>query len=295
MMQTVSHRFITFVLFSLSLAAAGSLAAAQVTVTDMLGRDLSLDAPATRIVSLMPSHTETLLAVGAADLLVAIDESSPQPAGHDLPRVGSGFSPNIEVIVSLEPDLVLTDAYSGVHDQLDGLGITTFAGTPETLEAVLAFNATVGTLTAREEAAAELTARQEAALERMAELTDGLAAPRVLVELDPTPFAAGPGSWVDDLLQAAGGTNVVPEELGAWPMLSAEFVVAADPDLILLLDAPWGETEESFRSRPGFGAMAGQVIEVDERVADLLSRPGPGLEEALDWLFSVLHRGAAGG
>ncbi len=295
MMQTVSRRFITSVMFALGLAALGAHSSAQVLVTDFLGREVSLAGPAVRIVSLMPSHTETLLAVGADDLLLAIDEDSPQPAGRDLPRIGSGFAPNIELIVSLEPDLVLTDAYTGVHAQLEELGVTTFAGTPETLETVLAFNATVGVLTDREEAAARLTARQEAVVADMAERSALLSAPLVFVELDPTPFSAGPGSWIDDLLQVAGGSNVVPAELGAWPMLSAEFVVAADPDLVLLLDAPWGETEESFRSRPGFAEMSGQVIEVDARVADLLSRPGPGLEEALDWLFSVLHPGAAGG
>lgn len=276
-------------IISLTLVLSAAVFAQPVTVTDYLGREVGLSEPASRVISLMPSHTETVLALGAGHLLVGVDEASPEPSGSTLPRLGNGFNASLELIVSLEPDLVLTDAFSGVHLQLEELGIVTFAGTPDTLADVFGFTETAGSLTGHEAGAGELVRQMQAAVDRISAQTEGLASPRVFLELDPTPFSAGPGSYADDLLQVAGGTNVVPAELGAWPMLSPEFVVASEPDLVVLLDAPYGETEASFRARPGFAGMAAAVIEVDAETGDLLSRPGPGLEAALEWLFTVLH------
>lgn len=281
-------------IISLSLLLATTVLAQPVSLTDYLGRTVELAEPARRLVSLMPSHTETVMALGADHLLVGIDEASPQPADAELPRLGNGFNASLELIVSLEPDLVLVDAFSGVHLQLEQLGIMTFAGTPDSVAGVLDFNAAAGSLTGHEVEAAELNRQLQASIDSISGLAQGLSSPRVYIELDPTPFSAGPGSFPDDLLRIAGGTNVVPEELGAWPMLSPEFVVASEPDFVVLLSAPYGETEESFRARPGFAGIAATVIEVDARTGDLLSRPGPGISAALDWLFSVLHGDAAG-
>lgn len=287
------QHFLRTVIFSLCLVA-GVAAGQSVAVTDYLGRSVELDAPATRVVSLMPSHSETLLALAAGGTLIGLDEASPGPEGTELPRVGNGFQPNIELIVSLEPDLVLTDQYSGVHAQLEELGVTVFAGTPETLEQVLEFNALLGELVGRQTEARQLTAEQEQRIASARQEAQGLSAPRVYVELDPTPFSAGPGSYVDDLLQIVGAVNVVPAEMGPWPMLSNEFVLSSQPDVVLLLDAPFGETEESFRARAGMDAMDARVVEVPAAAADLLSRPGPGLIQAIDWLFAQLNADAAG-
>lgn len=282
----------TITLLLLTVMFTGVLAQG-VSVTDYLGRQVELDAPATRIVSLMPSHTELLVALGAGDLLKGVDEASPLPEGTEAVRLGNGFSPNLELIVSLEPDLVLVDEFTGVHMQLEELGLLAFAGTPDTLEGTLAFNSIIGMLTGRESEAAELTRQQTATVDTVRERAASLPQPRVYIELDSTPFSAGPGSYIDDLLQVAGGENVVTEDMGSWPMLSPEFVVSSQPDVILLLNAPYGESEESFRSRPGFSGIAVQVFEVEDFVSDLLSRPGPGLEAALQWLFSALHGDAA--
>ena len=276
------------------LLLAGSAWAQPIEVQDMLDRTVSLERPAARIVSLMPSHTETLIALGAGDLLVGVDGDSPMPAGLDLPRLGSGFQPNLELIVSLEPDLVLTDAFSGLHAQLADLGMMVFAGTPETVAQVLEFNQVLGELTGFSAEALLLSGEQQLQLNLAASLTADLEPPTVYVELDPTPFTAGPGSYVDDLLRAVGAVNVVPEELGPWPMVSNEFVSASAPDVVLLLDAPFGETEESFRTRTGLTAAETVVVEVAAGPADLLSRPGPGLGQALDWLLGQLHPGVAG-
>jgi len=281
-------------LLTVILVLAGLAAARDVTVHDYLDREVSLAAPPERIVSLMPSHTETLLELGGADLLVALDTLSPQPGGTDLPLVGDGFSPNLERIIELEPDLVLTDAYSGAHEQLADLGVTVFAGTPENVADMLDFVELLGGLTGFPEEAAAVRADLEEKVAEMEERAAGTAGPTVYVELDPEPFSAGPGSYIDDLLVIVGARNIVPEELGAWPLLSREFIISADPEVILLLDAPWGESEATLRERPGFAELSGRVVEAGEREEDLLSRPGPHLGEALDWLYAALYPDAAG-
>jgi len=287
------QRFSLFVL-SVLVLLAGTVSAQETAVRDYLDREVTLSAVPLRIVSLMPSHSETILELGAGDRLVATDSLSPQPDGTDLPRVGDGFSPNLELILELEPDLVLTDAYSGVHEQLQELGVTVFAGTPENIDGLFDFVDLLGGLLGESPAAEELRDRllnRVAAAEARAA---GLEGPTVYVELDPTPFSAGPGSYIDDLLNVVGARNIVGEDLGAWPLLSREYIVSSDPEVILLLDAPWGESEATLRERPGFSGLSGRVVEAGSREEDLLSRPGPYLGEALDWLFDVLYPGAAG-
>ncbi len=283
-MQRFVQALFTALLFSICPVFAQSA-----PVTDYTGTEVRLARPPVRVVSLLPSSTETVIALGRGGLLVGIDEDSPQPPGAALPNLGSAFAPNIELIIELEPDLVLADQFSGVHEQLNGLGVPTFAGMPGSVSEMLDFNLSLGQLLGSEQEAADLNSSLARALEELGRRTENLDGPAVYVELDPTPFAAGPGSYVDDLLRAVGASNVVPAELGAWPMLSPEFVVASEPDVVLLLDAPFGETTEKFLARPGFNGMTALVIEVDAATGDLLSRAGPGMIEAAEWLFRVLY------
>src|SRR5690606_38215862 len=108
-----------------------------------------------------------------------------------------------------------------------------------------------------------------------------------------TPFTAGPGSYVHELLVAAGGENVVPASMGQFPQVDPEFVVAADPQVILLLDAPFGVTAADVRARPGWDGIAAvrndTVIELSEDATDALSRAGPRLAEAVRILAELLH------
>jgi len=115
----------------------------------------------------------------------------------------------------------------------------------------------------------------------------------VFVELDPTPYSAGPASFIGELLKLAGGANVVTAEMGDFPQVSPEFVVASDPEVILLTDAPFGETAAGVAARPGWSKLSavteGRVIELSTRQVNLLTRPGPRLGEALWELVSLLH------
>ncbi|HZJ08886.1 MAG TPA: ABC transporter substrate-binding protein [Trueperaceae bacterium] len=282
-------------LLLLSLVLLSSLAAAQgVTVSDDLGREIRLDETPKRIVSLAPSHSESVCAVASCDLLVAVDSNTDFPEEiADLPRVGNAFAPDIEAIVALEPDLVLADEYSGVHEALQRLGVTVYAGTPQTVEETLAYFTTLGVIFDESERAAELSASIEASFEAVGEALEGVARPRVFIELDPTPYSAGPNSFIGTLLSRAGGDNIVTGDMGDFPQVAPEFVVASDPEIILLTDAPFGESAASVAARPGWASITAvredQVLELSVEQVNLLTRAGPRLAEAVELLVTLLH------
>jgi len=268
-------------------------ALAQTVVVDDLGREVALAAPPARVVSMLPSHTESVCALQACDLLVGLDRHSDLAGLGDLPRLGDAFAPDLEAIVALEPDLVLVDEYSGLHAPLEELGVTVYAGSPQTVDETYAYLADLGRLLGRETEAAVLLGRLRGELVAFAALLEGAERPTVFVELDATPYSAGPGSYLDELLALAGGANVVPASLGPFPQVDPEFVVLADPDVVLLLDAPFGVTAQDVARRPGWEGLravtSGRVVELSDDEVDALSRPGPRLGEAVRLLVRLLH------
>lgn len=287
----------------ISLAVATILSASFVvatsyplTVTDDLGREVVLEQAPTRIVSMIPSSTETVCAIEACDLLVGVDQFSNYPAEvGDLPKLGSAFSANIEELVALEPDLVLADEYSGIVTALEGLGIPVFAGTPQTYEEVFENFETLGLLLDREVEAALLSGRLRGQVEEIARQVSRLEAPTVFFEVDATPYSVGPGSYIDELIGLAGGENIIGEGFEQFPQVDPEYIVAADPQVIVLADAPFGESAEGVASRPGWSSLAavsdGRVVELSSEQADALSRAGPRLADAVRLLAAIFHPG----
>ncbi len=271
---------------------AGS-AAAQRAVVDDLGREVSLDAAPSRVVSMIPSHTETVCALGACDLLVGIDTFSNHPPGiEELPDLGSAFDADLERLIALEPDLVLTDQYSGLADAVAAVGIPVYAGMPERVDEVWEVTAEIASLLRREAAGALLIGRAQGRVEALAAEAADAAGPRVFVELDATPYSVGPDAYLGELLRLAGADNVVPAELGAFPQVDPELVIETDPEVILLLDAPFGESRETLALRPGWAGVQavarGAVVELTQPQVDLLTRAGPRLPDALALLVELL-------
>ncbi len=278
----------------LAFALSSALAAFPLTVVDDLGREVTIAAQPQRIVSMAPSHTESVCGLGACDALVGVDRHSNWPQSVlPLATLGDAFAPDLEAIVALEPDLVLVDEYSGMHEPLAALGITVYAGTPQTLDETLAFLGLLGEMLGQQSEAAVVVGRIQGELGAVRELLEGGVRPTVFVELDPTPFSAGPDSYIGTLLNIAGGDNVVDASLGDFPQVDPEYVVAADPQVILLTDAPFGVTAAEVASRPGWAGIAavrdGRVIEVDAELVDMLSRNGPRLSQAVLELARLLH------
>lgn len=282
-----------------SAATQTPTASPVIVLMDGLNRTVTLHSPAQRVVSLAPSNTEILFAVGAGAQVVGRDEASDYPAEvSSLPAVGgwSGFSQ--EAIVALQPDLVLAAEITPPElvAELEGLGLTVYLlPNPHTLEEMYAGLATVAQLTGHEAEAQvlieQLKARVAAVDARIAQVETR---PRVYYELDATepakPWTAGPGSFIDLLITRAGGINVAGDLSGEWVQIGLEELLVRDPDLILLGDAPYGETPEKVAARPGWDALRavqnGRIFPFD---GTLVSRPGPRLVDALEALLEVLH------
>ena len=290
-LRRISLTVATCLLASLVVATSYPL-----TVIDDLGREVVLDEAPTRIVSMIPSSTESVCAIAACELLVGVDQFSNHPAEvAELPKLGSAFSPNIEALVALEPDLVLADEYSGIVTALEGLGIPVFAGTPQTYEEVFESFQTLGLLLDRELEAALLSGRIRGEVEEVERQVSRLEPPTVFFEVDATPYSVGPGSYIDELISLAGGENIIGEGFEQFPQVDPEYIVAADPQVIVLADAPFGESAEGVASRPGWSSVAaisdGRVVELSSEQVDAVSRAGPRLADAVRMLAAIFHPG----
>jgi iron complex transport system substrate-binding protein len=286
---------------------ATEVAAAPTVATDLfinlvdgLGRSVHLDAPAQRIISLAPSNTELLFALGAGEQTVGRDAFSDYPAeAVDVTDIGDTYSGlNTEVIVSLEPDLVLAAEITPTEQvqELEDLGLTVYwLANPTTLEGLYENIAIVGELTGNEDAAETLAADLRARAEAVAAVLEGIEErPTVFYELDGSdpaaPWTAGEGTFIDLLIELAGGINIGAVMDGQYGQLSIEEILLQDPDVILLGDAAFGVSPDLVAERAGWGDLSavqnGQVYPFDDNLA---SRPGPRLIEGLEILAQLLH------
>lgn len=274
----------------LTLASAALAAPYPLSVTDDLGVTVTLEREPERVVTMIPSHTETLCALDACDKLVGVDEFSNYPPEiDDLPRLGGAFSPNVEAILALEPDLVVTDEYSDLATALRNAGVTVYAGTAQTFDEAFEKFEVLGQLVNRELEAALLVERVRGEIGAIAEQTEALPLVSVYYEIDPTPFSAGPTSFIGALLARAGGENIVTEDLGDFPQLDPEYVIAADPEVIIVSV----EDAAGLVERPGWAGISavqeGRVVTTDAVTRDVISRPGPRMVEAVRFFAQALH------
>lgn len=274
--------------------------AAALTFTDGLGRAVTLPGPAQRIVSMAPSNTEILYAVGAGDQVIGRDDFSDYPAeAQELPTIGGNFSGyNNEAIVALQPDLVLV-AEINTPEQvqaLEDLGLAVYyLKNPLDLEGMYANLETIATMTGH---TTETEALVSELKERVAAVDSALqeveGRPKVFYELDITdpnaPYTAGPGNFIDLLIDMAGGQNIGSVLDSPWAQISAEELLVQDPEVIVLGDSNYGVTPETVAQRPGWGQIQavkdGRVYPFDD---NLVSRPGPRWVDGLESMAKLLH------
>ena len=244
----------------------------------------------TRIVSLLPSLTESVCALGACALLVGTDRFSDWPASvASLPRLGGLDDALIEPLVALHPDLVLVSNAARVIDRLESLGLRVVVLESQNRADVHRTLVLLGRLLHREGAAdrvwADIERQTRAAAARVPVWMRGR---RVYVEVDSAPYAAGPSSFIGETLTALGMANAVPAELGPFPKLNPEYVVRLQPDVVI---AGAQEIAEMAR-RPGWSSMrALQEQRTCGFTGDrfvMLTRPGPRMGEAADLLATCL-------
>jgi iron complex transport system substrate-binding protein len=272
-----------------------------IIVTDQRGKEFQFDEPVQRIVSLAPSNTEILFAVGAGSQVVGRDSFSDYPAeAQTVADIGGGFGAlDTETIIASTPDLVLAADLTPAEQiqALEDLGLTVFVlGNPTDLPGMYENLRTIAAMTGHVEETETLIASLE---ERVAVVEEKLAGvterPLVLYELDGTdpnaPWVPGPGTFVNTLLTMAGGNNMSATLDGTWVQVSLETIIQMNPDLILLGDAQWGGvTPEMVAARGGWDALTavqeGKIYPFDD---NLVSRPGPRMVDGLEALAKFLH------
>ena len=267
-----------------------------VTITDMAGREVTIEAEPQAIVSLAPSNTEILYALGLGDRVVGVTEfCNYPPEAQEKPKVGGFSDVNTEKVVELAPDLILAASLhlSEVVPALEKLGLTVVVIDPPDVPAVLEGIELVGKITSREKEAEALTYEMQKRIDAVAEAVKGREKPRVFWELSSDLWTAGPDSFINDLIERAGGENIAAGAESPWVQLSSEAIVAADPEVIFLADHPFGESTETVAARPGWGEISAVVnnciIELSQEEIDVVSRPGPRVVEALELIARALH------
>lgn len=270
------------------------------TITDSTGRAVTLAGVPARIISLAPSNTEIVCALGACDKLIGIDQFSDFPAQvKDLPKVSDGFNPSYEQIVAAKPDLVLVAAISSpdVAQKLDELKLPALVigNASSSFDTVKQDILLVGKAIGAEANATQVTTAMDAKLaELKTKLAQAKTKPRVFWELDGTdpskPFTPGPGTFVNEIIAIAAGENIASKADSPYVQINAEEVIQSNPEVIILSDAAYGVSPASVGQRPGWDGIAAvkdnKVFPIDD---NLVSRPGPRIVDGLEAAARLIH------
>jgi iron complex transport system substrate-binding protein len=262
-----------------------------VTVTDDAGRKVTVEGEPKRIVSLAPANTEILFALGLGDRVVGVTSYDDYPAQvSEIAKVGDFAGPNIEAVAAADPDLVLatTGVQADVIKQLEGLGAVVIAVDPQTLGALYDDIDEIATVTNRPSEGDKLVARMQ---DKVAEIRDAVSKePTVsaFIEIGQNPlFTVGSGTLLGELLEAAGGSNVV-SQVGYVPY-SVEQLVKADPAFYLATKGTMSDPS-ALEKRAGYKGLTavreGHVAILDD---NLVTRPGPRVVDGLEQIARALH------
>ena len=279
-----------------TLPAATAPAATEPAATAAPATDASVattDEPAagvpSKIISLSPTATEILFAIGAGDQVIAVDDQSNYPADAEAKMTDlSGFTPNLESIAAYEPDLVVHDGTTDLASQLDGLGIANWIGSAATgFDDIYTQIEQLGAATGHVGEAAELVGQMQSDIEAAVAAGPGAdAALTFYHELDPTFFSVTSNTFIGQVYALFGLVNIADTAEGGsdYPQLSAEFIISQNPDLVFLADTKCcGESVETVSARPGWDVVTavvnGSVIVIDD---DIASRWGPRVVELVE-------------
>jgi ABC-type Fe3+-hydroxamate transport system substrate-binding protein len=268
---------------------------AQISISDDMHRKVSLPKPAQRIVSLAPSITESLFAIGAGDQVAGVtDYCTYPPAARRKPRVGGMINPSIETIVNLVPDLIVLSMEGNARQdffRLTSLGVPVFVTNPRSIDGIYQSLRALGTITGRADSAEQVIAalrrREDAVHTRL----QGVTPVRSLLFVSLQPLmCAGSATFLNELLHEAGAVNLAERTSGTYPSYSRERVIANDPDVILLTSDLLVDPAMLTTYFPEWQVLTAvrhhRVYRVD---ADMVSRPGPRAIDALESLFYLLH------
>ena len=277
----------------------------SVTLVDRVGNVVTLTEAPERIVSLAPSNTEVLFALGAGDYVVGVTDYCNYPynfsawvdAGN-LTSIGSFSGPSIEPIVALEPELVLATTQSlDAASSLKNLGYAVLVVEGQTIDEVLGDILLVGRAVGKDAEASAIVNDMRTRIDSVTHQLLGVTTtPTVYHEVWNDPLmSVGPDNFIDELITMAGGSNIFNDAATSWPMVSSESVISKNPDVMFFPDMYMGvgnfyDTMESVENRPGWDSISAvqndALYEID---ADIISRSGPRLVDALEIIAKMVH------
>ncbi|MBV8208699.1 MAG: ABC transporter substrate-binding protein [Burkholderiaceae bacterium] len=285
------QRLIASLIVAACCAASAHAAAAAILIRDDSGRELRFERSPERIVSLLPSITESVCALGGCARLVGVDRYSNWPRQvASLPKVGALEDAQVERIVALKPDVVLASESARIAERLESMGLTVVLLQSQTQSDVhrllLLLAQLLGDPSEGERAWSSIEHDIDQAAARVPASLHGK---RVYFEVESDPYAAGPTSFIGQTLSRLGLGNVVPSELGPFPKLNPEFVVRSQPDIVMAAE----REVRDMPTRPGWQGMealkSGRVCAFEPAQYDVLVRPGPRLGEAAMILADCLR------
>lgn len=282
----------------LALSVLPALAEGGVTVTDMMGREITLSAPATRVVALTAADCEILCALGCGDTLVGRGEYCDYPASVlEVPSVQSGYETNIEEIIALQPQVVLMGTMAQTAEQAEALaaaGIATVISDAQNIDGVYTAIRLIGALMGKDAEAEALVGDMEAAFAAIAEKSQDTGK-TVYFEVSPLQWglwAAGKGTFMDELATLCGLTNAFADVDG-WGEISEEQVLERDPDYIVTISMYFGEGPtpvEEIKGRAGWESLKAVVNDnILNADSNEISRPGPRLIDAIETLYNFVN------
>src|SRR5512136_3043764 len=259
-------------------------------VFDDLGRLVAINGTPQRIISLAPSNTEILFALGLGDKVVGVTNLCDYPPeALNKTKVGEYVDPDIEKIVALDPDLILVahGTPMEVVNSMAGLGLTVFGIKTTDLDDLLGDIRTIAEITDKELEAQALTVEMESRIEAVTNQTDELEQrPRVfyIVWHDPL-WTAGSGTFIHELIEKGGGVNICQNMTG-YPTISIEEVIARDPEIIITSESSYEWAMNATQLVSTNASQTGRIYTLDD---DLVQRPGPRLVEGLEWFAHFIH------
>lgn len=258
------------------------------TVTDEYGRSVAIKPQPERIVSLAPSITETLFALGLGDRVVAVTSYCDYPPeAKQKEDVGDTLRPGLEKIVALKPDLVIISTASQLESfvrKLEEVGIPVFISNPRNLDGVLKSIESISEISGASDRGGELVSNLRARVKAVESRVAGRERPGVFLVIGSNPLiTAGRSAFITDLIDRAGGRSISSDETADYPQYSLETAVARRPEIIFL-QAGEDRLPEGLRQTPA--ALRGRVYRLDD---DLLLRPGPRIVDGLEQLAEKIH------
>jgi iron complex transport system substrate-binding protein len=260
-------------------------------VVDDLGRLVAINGTPQRIISLAPSNTEILFALGLGDQVVGVTMYCDYPVeAQDKEKVGDYYGPDIEKIIALQPDLILATDFHRFEliPALEDQGFAVFAVAPQTLDDVLESIQRIGEITGKEVEASELVNEMKSNIEEVEEQTKEIEEkPRVFYMTWHDPmWTVGRKTWVDDLISIVGGVNIFSEYFESGAMVEIEWVVFLNPEIIITSEWSYDWALNATELASTNASQTGRIHTFDD---DLAQRPGPRLVAGLDWFAYLVH------